>query len=321
MITELTPEQEALIDVYCEKWIKIGTSTEQPNKAEIEVVVARMYEKAGYSVPKITWCQSPLELMIRKTVVAKIANKSPKKAQDDDYINAQIAEFVSNPDYSSDLDFSGVCYGAHDAHWLAYYDYFDQVLNVPGAEKIRDLVEMAKIGWWAPYDTDCFLSLPPVSISLDDENELHNEEGPAIAYSDGVKIYCIHGVRVPENVILEPENQTLSEIIEEVNEEVKRIRITRYGWGRFLEEAGAIIEDSKLVTLDEVQWLESLYYLESQNLKALATYDPSTGRPYFLEVSLDCDTCTEAQQYLNGQDVIEDYLSGVKMDDYPVLRT
>ena len=321
MITELTQEQEAQIDVYCQKWIKIGTSTEQPDKAYIETVVAGMYEKAGFKCPKITWCDSPLALMIRKTVVAKIHDKNPRKAHDDEYIQKEIEKFVSDPNYSTNLDFSGVCYGAHDAHWLAYYDYFDQVLHVPGAEKIRDLVEMAKVGWWAPYDTDCFISLPPVEIHLDDENELHSETGPAIAYKDGVKIYCVHGVRVPEVVIMAPETQSLKEILEEVNEEVKRIRISQYGWGKFLEQTGAEIIDSKMVTLEESSWLESLYYLESQNLKALATYDPSTGRPYFLEVSLDCDNCTEAQQYLNGSDVIEEFLDSVQMEDYPVLRT
>ena len=321
MITELTPEQEALIDVYCQKWIEIGTSTVQPDKAYIETVLAGMYEKAGFACPKITWCDSPLALMIRKTVVAKIHENNPRKAHDEEYILKEEKKFTSNPNYSSSLDFSGVCYGAHDAHWLAYYDYFDQVLNVPGAEKIRDLVEMAKVGWWAPYDTDCFVSLPPVEIHLDDENELHSETGPAIAYIDGVKIYCVHGVRVPEHVIMDPQSQTLEEITGEVNEEVKRIRISQYGWGKFLTEAGAVIVDSKMVTLDESQWMESLYYLESQNLQALATYDPSTGRPYFLEVSLDCENCTEAQQYLNGTDVIQDFLGNVKMDNYPVLRT
>ena len=321
MITSLTPEQEAQIDVYCQKWIEIGTSTKQPHKPSIEKVVASMYEKAGFPCPKITWCDSPLALMVRKTVVANIYEKNPTLAQDENYIQKKMEQFINEPDFNHQLDFSGVCYGAHDAHWLAYYDYFDQVLNVPGAEKIRDLVEMAKVGWWAPYDTDCFISLPPIEIHLDDDDELHSETGPAIAYMDGVKIYCVHGVRVPEKVILAPETQTIPEIIHEVNEEVKRIRINRYGWGKFLEETHAQIIDSQMITLEESQWLESLYYLESQGLKALATYDPSTGRPYFLEVSLDCETCTEAQKYLNGTDVIEDFLGQVVMDDYPVLRT
>ena len=330
-IDKLTPEREALIDVYCDKWIKIGTSTEQPDKAYIEEVVNRMYEKAGYDMPVIIWSDSPLALMVDKTVYVKTESSNPSLIEDREAMINLVEEFKQKPNYNRELDFSGVCYGAHDAHWLAYYDYFDQVLNVPGAEKIRDLVEMAKVGWWAPYDTHCFVSLPPTEIYLDDENELHNENGPAIRYKDGVEMYCIHGVRVPKNVITEPQNQTIDEILNESNQEVKRIRITRYGWGKFLEKTQARIVDSRLVSLgndnpteyinpDKTGWMSSLYHLPEEDLKVLTTYDPSTGRPYFLEVSLECDNCSEAQAYLNANELRSNFL-GITVDDEPILRT
>lgn len=61
MITELTPEQEAQLEVYAEKWRKIGLSTEPANRAEAEKGVRLAYTYSGYDSPKeFIWFESPI---------------------------------------------------------------------------------------------------------------------------------------------------------------------------------------------------------------------------------------------------------------------
>ena len=61
MIKELTPEQIKLMDVYKEKWLKIGLSTEPTNKVLAEDALNRAYKAGGLTKPKqIIWTTSPL---------------------------------------------------------------------------------------------------------------------------------------------------------------------------------------------------------------------------------------------------------------------
>jgi hypothetical protein len=73
MITELTPEQEAQLAVYAEKWRKISLSTEPANRPEAEKGVKLAYELAGLNPPKeIVWFDSPLELCSRDMNIEEV---------------------------------------------------------------------------------------------------------------------------------------------------------------------------------------------------------------------------------------------------------
>ncbi|MEM9543087.1 MAG: hypothetical protein AAGA60_26795 [Cyanobacteria bacterium P01_E01_bin.42] len=59
MIKSLTPEQEALITVYCEKWRKIAFSTDTINFDKAASVVFTLYERLGLKKPKVIFFESP----------------------------------------------------------------------------------------------------------------------------------------------------------------------------------------------------------------------------------------------------------------------
>ncbi|MCW5312918.1 hypothetical protein GTQ43_03350 [Nostoc sp. KVJ3] len=59
LIEKLTPEQEALIPVYREKWRAIAFSTERIDKEKAEEVVKVAYTDFGFEVPEIIFCDSP----------------------------------------------------------------------------------------------------------------------------------------------------------------------------------------------------------------------------------------------------------------------
>ncbi|NJN23047.1 MAG: hypothetical protein HC812_20060 [Leptolyngbya sp. RL_3_1] len=52
MINELTPEQEALLPVYRDKWMAIGLSTEPCDRSAAESAARAAYEVAGLEPPK-----------------------------------------------------------------------------------------------------------------------------------------------------------------------------------------------------------------------------------------------------------------------------
>lgn len=53
LIEKLTPEQEALIPVYREKWRKIAFSTERIDREKVTESVKAAYALIGISTPKI----------------------------------------------------------------------------------------------------------------------------------------------------------------------------------------------------------------------------------------------------------------------------
>jgi hypothetical protein len=129
------------------------------------------------------------------------------------------------------------------------------------------------------------------------DGRLHREDGPAVRYRDGWSLYAIEGVRVDEQVVLRPETQTIDQITGETNLEVKRIRIQRYGWGRYLAAAGAAVLDRRTTDCDATK---EVLYEHSDNQRVLVTSCPGTGRIYALEVDPQVQTCEEAQAWLSA---------------------
>lgn len=98
IIEDLTPEQDAKLELYYEKWLKIGlnaivTTEEMRKKAEDAIV--RAYKVEGLNAPQIIWTRSPLE------GAKKCIELGDKK---DSLVHA-------------------AGYGSHDAGWLAFYDF------------------------------------------------------------------------------------------------------------------------------------------------------------------------------------------------------
>ena len=63
-IEKLTVEQESKLEVYKDKWLKIGLDTGETDKEEAEKWINKAYEVAGLKPPsKIVWADSPMGCM------------------------------------------------------------------------------------------------------------------------------------------------------------------------------------------------------------------------------------------------------------------
>jgi hypothetical protein len=60
-------------------------------------------------------------------------------------------------------------------------------------------------GLWWPFENVVVFTERPTELHFNHEQLLHNAEGPAIVYRDGVRVYAWNGKAVPERWITEPE--------------------------------------------------------------------------------------------------------------------
>jgi hypothetical protein len=126
--------------------------------------------------------------------------------------------------------------GQFDADWIAFFDIPRQLGLVSYPEStsawLDDWVTLARsCGWWWPYENVCIVSGRPSILRTDSALQLHNADGPAMAFGDGFAIYCWHGRVVPAWVIEEP---TTERIFHESNVEIRRCAIESRGWEAFI---------------------------------------------------------------------------------------
>lgn len=214
-IQSLTPEQEAKLPFYREKWIKIGLATGPADFDKAREALKAAYRVAGLEPPPdnmFLHMQSPVEAV---------------KYEREHGMGG----------------LEGLMYGNASAGWLSFYDVMDDLIGVD-CSILHPLMELAlHAGWCWVYDDRAIITDRPDVIKLDDAGNLHCEDGPAIQYK-GYDLFAINGVVVPEKVIMAPETLTKQEVTTERNAEVRRVMIDRYGGsdsngGKYMEDMGA----------------------------------------------------------------------------------
>lgn len=137
-------------------------------------------------------------------------------------------------------------------------------------------------------------------LSLDREGRLHDEHGPAVIWPDGFAVYAWHGIRVPREVITDPESVDTKAVLAEPNLEVRRVLIERLGYERLISglrlKPVAKDRSGRLWRVD-LSPDEPLVLVEVEN--ATREVD-GTRRRYFLRVPPDIETAREAVAWTFG---------------------
>ena len=253
MIESLTAEQIAKFPEYVERWTAIGLSTAPADRPAAELAIYGIYTSARLTPPsKILWCESPLAFMtaiknekitrinvwenvwnnvwdnVRQNVWSNVWHNVLHNVRHNVFQNIWHYDFISN-----------------EIAYLAFYQYCHDVLGLAEQTKsLRDFWELAQISGGAVfYRDECFILERPNILKLDTRGRLHCEGGPAMAYCDGFAIYAIHGVRIPTWIIEQPDRLSINTIDLEMNSEIQRVMIERFGWERYASECGAIVLD------------------------------------------------------------------------------
>lgn len=303
MITNLTDEQIARFPEFVKKWTDIGLCTDPADRPRAEVGVRLAYEIAGLPHPKhIVWCDSPLSMGLTRAIVMGLGSidvGDQKKVSVGASVGASVWDSVRDSVWDSVRDSVwDSAYGQHDSGWLSFYEYFALACSLSiETQNLSGLFEVAKsANWWLPHENICWISERHHVLDRNDRGQLHCDVGPALSYPDGWSIWSIDGVRVDEQIVMRPETQTIDQLKSEENEEVRRIRIERFGWLRYLQESGAKIYDSRRNERDAQN--EDLYLL-SDGTRRFVCVDPSTGRKYALGVPESVETCEQAQWWVS----------------------
>jgi hypothetical protein len=162
-------------------------------------------------------------------------------------------------------------------------------------------------GPWFATQHVAFLSERPVVCRVDPVGRPHGEDGPALAWPDGIRLFAWHGVLVPARAIEQPSSLTVAEIEAEPNVEIRRIMAERFGLDRYVTAPG-----SELVHEDETgrlwrRWLvrprkwvaggEAISMVEVIN----STPEPDgTRKTYFLRVPGGMTTARQAVAWTFG---------------------
>ena len=296
MIESLTEEQINKFPEYIKKWTDIGLCTDPANRIEAEKAINESYRLAELEIPKkIVWCGSPLSQGLVRTIILdkKLIENISDSVRDSVWDSVRASVWDSVRDSVEDSVRASVgdsvgdsVYGQQEASWLGFYEFFRNELNlINQTEKLKGLIELSKhAGWFLPHKEICWVSERHCLLNRDDKGRLHSLNQPSVLYPDGWSIYAVHGVRVPEYIIMNPNQITIKKIEEENNLEIKRIMIERFGQERYLMESNA-----KMIHKDK---FGELYYKEIKNDEPLvmvkvinSTPEPDGSRNnYFIRV-------------------------------------
>ncbi|MEH1893238.1 MAG: DUF6745 domain-containing protein [Nostoc sp.] len=325
LIEKLTPEQEALIPVYREKWRAIALSTEKINRKKAVKSVNKAYALNDLAKPEIIFINSPtaissirfnlwieprgeldnyLSSQFRNQIEKSIWNQISAKLFD--VINIHLKILISL--YYS-LEYSIVqkrfkvdgYKNFEPKYWLAYSCLFDFCISVLNcAYPARHLQAMQDVAEYCGL-IFCSESLVvicerPTKISFDNQNRLHAEGEPAIEFTDGYSFYSYHGVTLPEKYgKIQPEQWQAEWLLSEENAELRRVLIQGIGYARICQELQAIELDNwqeyTLLKIDNNVDIEPIYLLKMTC--------PSTSFIHALRVPPNMNSAREAICWVN----------------------
>jgi len=299
MIDKLTPEQEAQLEIYRDKWIKIGLSTEEVPDERKQEIIDKVYDN-----------------LLEAERVPLMTASSPKEGWD---MVHQLEENVSIEDVNRMKEEGGLpksskpfvwpyLDGSFSAAYFSFYDFMFTVLKVdnPVRKEYEAWKDTTEVGLIYPLDGACIVCDKPREIHMNESSQLHKDGGAAIKYGDGWSIYCLNGVRVPEEIAVSKWNEIDPAGFAKIsNAEVRREFVRKVGIERIMENCGSEVIDRKdpyeLVLIDLKGETGKWPYLKMKN--------PSIG-VYHLEcVDKSCQTVDQAIEWRNGSSLQPDVLT------------
>jgi len=266
----LNEEQLAAAKVWSEYWIDNAfrqTPMTWEEFQELPERIAGLYRSGDLEVPEVVLCESPFGC-----VQAMDQNGYDATKWSDTYQGGNMWSAVES-----------------------YVTYFRHVLNltIPEHEKYDDWEWLAQHGggFRMMLEKHCFISNYPTKIL----RELHCDDGPTHEWSDGFAIWHINDIAVDEQIVMNPESQTIEQINKEENADVRTIRIERFGWSRYLE-----VSDAKEIDFrdNDVEGTKEALYATDQGRRFVVTCP--TGKVPTMGVPDEVTTCEEAQRWLQG---------------------
>ena len=269
-IESISPEQEATLPDYVEKWVNKARTTEPIDFIEVAKWVDRAYRVSGLETPEIIYCDSPIH----------------------------AAKEIKNRGGDPSMVYSASFKGNHEAYWLSYYDALCELFGIESALEIVPQVQIAKYGGWVVLtDTLAICIERACELHFDEDFLIHNDNGMSCKWKDGTGFYTWNGKAVEPWVVEEPERITSEMIMSETDADLQNILAQQYGWHRLLKEIGAEVLD---VRENPVENTVEVLTTSQFGVKLMATCP--TGRVMTMPMPDGTKTCIEAQEWLGSEE-------------------
>lgn len=184
---------------------------------------------------------------------------------------------------------------------------FEQIICYDFLREIAVLSSAALDAFIAFLKSGCFMTAlskdaavvvrRPTFIKFNNSMFLHSEDGPAVQWRDGHKVYCLNGILVPEKVVITPASQLDPIFILKVrNAEARMEVVKKIGIDKLITALkGRLIDTWKgyeLIQLSIPDMVIVPLYLKMTN--------PSTGALHFEGVPPEITSCREALSWRIG---------------------
>jgi len=273
------------------------------------ILKSQVGDQVGDQVEDQVWAQvrDQVRTQVRDQVWDQVGDQVWDQVRDQvwDQVWAQVRDQVGDQVWAQVWDqvraqvgdqVRAMIYGSHDSDWLSFYAYMYDVFHLECVKPLVSLIELAQCcGWLALYKNVAILQQRHNILHRDTQGRLHSENSLAVGYPDGWGVFAWHGVRVPEYVILSPDKITVKDIQTETNAEIRRVKLERYGWERYLLDS-----HSNVIHQDEygVLYRQGIGGDEPLVMVKVINATPELGsdsrREYFLRVPPTMQTAHQA---------------------------
>lgn len=279
--TTITPEQEAKLPAYIEKWMQTAINCDDINVDVAKKAIGDIYKVNNHAVPQFFFgpFNGPIEIAMfnyalvhhhekqasRETIIEgllKFANRNNTaeaiRAAAERIYDRMIHDYKEQKVTKKSFDlsdqvadqtytyFDNMMYGAIESSWLCFYDFLLNETEIKDTEDAIPYIEYAKVGgFWIPLENCAIFARKAIEMHVDDRFRLHKVGGPALKFADGISdIYCLANVSLPPHIPMGEFG--INEIREQENVEIRRMMIELKGWDWYEEHA-----DLKLLAEDD----------------------------------------------------------------------
>jgi hypothetical protein len=225
MITELTPEQEALIPIYREKWKAIALSTARIDRQKAAETVKVAYAIDGLKEPEVFFFVSPraawrrlgdklrsqvgnsIYLSLGERLIHELSQQIEVQlwrkliAQTDGFLWRQAGVRQFHESLSNKVNKRRHKWRYRQispevkACQASLFDFCISVLRCTNDQAVWNAYQplISHCGWMFPFERACLVSDRPTILSFDHEGQLHADEKPAIQFLGGFSVYAHHG--------------------------------------------------------------------------------------------------------------------------------
>ena len=170
---------------------------------------------------------------------------------------------------------------------IILYDLFKS-LNVVISKDFDEYLDFCETGVFSiiTKPDSCFVYSCPTKLVIDENKRLHSEDSSALVFNDVEKYYW-HGVEINSKYILEKDQLTKNDIVNEKNAEKRRCLKEILGSKQYAELLDIVVIDEDIdakgnpVKLYKTREVDDII---NKHLYFANVTCPSTGREYFLSV-------------------------------------